>query len=591
MKSKPKLKKKKKKAHVKKVETSEQSFLREYDISSAASIPVVISRSKEPARVLDHLRMWAVEHDYPFFHWNNVTGWQEEIVQTDAENPTPRPAPDRVINGLDALLKIDGTGADSDGVKMGIAPAVDGTEDKKHPQRVLCVMVYPHWDLDPKADTSPAMIQCLKQYVTDFARTHQRLVLIVPDHYSLPPELADDIPIIDLGLPSAAELRITYDDLADSMGDRPDFDEAQVTTLMRVGCGLTEVSFGNAVSTAIATFESKKRWPSDVPFEEFSAIIAKSKTEAVKRSGCLTLMDGIDMKEVGGLENYKQWLIETRDCYTEEFQRFCNRRDMPKGTLLAGSPGTGKTIAARATATALGLPLIAFDLSAVLGGIVGESEGNMRNAITLLEALAPCVAFVDEVDKSVSSGGGDNDGGVRKNILKKLLTTMSDGNKPIFWIMAANRIEGLPAEFLRRGRFDEVWGVMPPNAAERKVIFDIHLRARNFDPANVKGLDAAVKHSAGYVGAELEAAVKDAVRAAFHTKDQKVTGKLILEKVQVINPISKTKAKDFQAMTRWAADNARPASAGESDIDEAVKVERIPVVNPGLRSRSRALRQ
>lgn len=206
----------------------------------------------------------------------------------------------------------------------------------------------------------------------------------------------------------------------------------------------------------------------------------------------------------------------------------------------------------------LGLPAIRFDVGRVFNSLVGSSEARVRAALKMVEAMAPCVLMIDEVDKAFQANSGGGDSGVSQRVLGAILTWMQECQEAVFMIVTANRVNNLPSEFLRRGRLDEVFSVSVPGEEEREEIFKIHLRARRQNPDAVD-LAQAVERSSGYVPAELEAAVKDAVTVAFATQ-QPVTGELIAEQLGNMKPLSEAFAEDFQRMQTWAEQNARPAN-------------------------------
>lgn len=238
---------------------------------------------------------------------------------------------------------------------------------------------------------------------------------------------------------------------------------------------------------------------------------------------------------------------------------------------------TGKTASGKAISSVLGIPMLKFDVGRVFQSLVGQSEERVRNALKLVDTMAPCVLLIDEVDKMFQVGSG-GDSGVGQRVLGTMLTWMQETKSPVFLIVTANRTENLPSEFLRRGRLDEVFNVTVPNEVERLEIMKIHLRKRKQDPEAITGLEEAVERSNGYVSAEIEAAVKDAIIEAF-TTNQPVTGALIAEQFQYMVPLSVAFKEQFDRMAEWAQNNARPASvAPGEEVGKAV---------PRVRQRSR----
>ena len=247
----------------------------------------------------------------------------------------------------------------------------------------------------------------------------------------------------------------------------------------------------------------------------------------------------------------------------------------PKGIALIGPPGTGKTASGKAIASVLGIPMLKLDVGRIFQSLVGQSEQRVREATKLVDTMAPCVLLIDEADKAFQVGSG-GDSGVGQRVLGTLLTWMQETKSPVFMIVTANRTAGLPSEFLRRGRLDEIFNVTTPNETERLEIMKIHLRKRQQDPAKIEGLEEAVVNSAGYVSSEIESAVKDALIEAYTTKVP-VTGKLIADQLSYMVPLSEAFREQFEEMAQWAENNARPASLKEGET----------VAKPVIRTRQR----
>jgi AAA+ superfamily predicted ATPase len=546
--------------------TSKQSFLNNFELLSKAGVGVMITHAKEPHRVTDVLRHWALSKDRSFHEWNCRDGWTQHSA-----NPEDALSCDNCTDLMLALSAIN------DVPGQGAAPI--GSKTTTGTPSGIFVMHYPHWFLP----NTPAAIQCLKIYAREFAETKQRLVLVVPEGYIVPPELQNDIALLDLELPSHHELLSIYKSIIVERGGTPEgsrrrkntamtiggpYTDDEVAKILALGGGMTELEFETALSKAYITH--CKAWP-NVPLDEFCKIIHDTKVEVVKRSEVLSLIPVGSPDEIGGQDILKEWLADTVASFSPEAREF--GADVPKGMVLLGPPGTGKTVGARATGGIFGLPLVKMDLGASKGGIVGESEAKLRNAMRVLKAMAPAVVFIDEIDKAgLSPEKMGNDAGVSDGILQTLLTEMSDNQCGLFWILAGNRVASIPTELLRKGRFDEVFAVLPPNKKERMEILRIHLLKRKQNPDEIKGLDKVVAESEGYVGAEIEAAVKEAVKKAF-TRNIVVSGELILSEINTMVPMSVAFREDFETMKTWAANNARYASMPDDSAMQA-KVKR-----------------
>jgi SpoVK/Ycf46/Vps4 family AAA+-type ATPase len=265
------------------------------------------------------------------------------------------------------------------------------------------------------------------------------------------------------------------------------------------------------------------------------------------------------MGNVGGLSHLKDWLQSRSGAFSERAREF--GLPEPKGLLLLGVQGCGKSLTAKAIASLWRLPLLRLDVGAVMNAFVGSSEENMRKAIRISESLAPAILWLDEIEKGFSGTGGpgpDGDSGTTARVFATFLTWLQEKTKPVFVIATANSIDKLPPEMLRKGRFDEIFFVDLPSEAEREEIFRIHLRRRSREPMgyDVKSL---AKLSEGMSGAEIEAVVIEGLWRAFPEGRE-----LLLEDleyaVRSTVPLSRTMAESIDALRAWARSRARPAS-------------------------------
>jgi SpoVK/Ycf46/Vps4 family AAA+-type ATPase len=301
-------------------------------------------------------------------------------------------------------------------------------------------------------------------------------------------------------------------------------------------------------------------------------VIMRVKTEVVKRSEVLEMMEPGSIEDIGGLENLKAWVRKRAGCFGQAARDF--GVEPPKGIALIGPPGTGKSLGAKAIASVLGIPALKFDVSRVFNSLVGSSEARVRSALKMVDMMAPCVLMIDEADKAFAGqagGGGGGDSGVGMRVLGAILTWMQETKAPVFMVVTANRTAGLPSEFLRKGRLDEIFSVTTPHEGERLDILKIHLRKRGQNPDTVEGLADVAAYSNDYVPAELEAGVKDAIIEAFST-GVPVTGALIKDQISYMTPLKIAFAEDFAAMEKWAKENARPASLEPGQVVEGSRV-------------------
>lgn len=511
-----------------------EQFREEFNVLSGAGIGVLLIHTREPHRTQDVLREVAFEKQRGFRSWDIVHGWR-----FFPDDPKAEIVRDKIGDVYAALRRIEDL--DNDG--------------KNSWDEGFFLMHYPHWVL-PK---HPAFIQCLKHYVRQFAETKQRLVMLVPEGFSPPVELQNDVTLMDFPLPSPSEIKESLLSVIEAGLDEEDKREVyttdQMTTLVGNASGMTKLEAENSFARAIIS--NRETWP-ETSFEDFNKILLECKTDVVKRSEVLELMDGASFNEVGGLDLFKDYVSKRCKAFSPEARSF--GVDVPKGIMLIGPPGTGKSLGAKATAAALGVPLINFDISRVFGSLVGQSEERVRGALKQLEAMAPCVALIDEVDKGLGGAhqsGGDS--GVSRRVLGTILTHMQESTSPIYWIFTANRHDSLDPALIRKGRLDEVFCVTVPNVLERLEIIKIHLRKRNHDPDKVVHLKKAVTGSKGYVSAEIESAIAEAINESFHSGEV-LTGESIAAQLYNMKPISEAFKEDFDAMSQWAKNNARMTS-------------------------------
>jgi AAA+ superfamily predicted ATPase len=516
------------------------AFQQDFAVLHDAAVGVTLCRSREPYRAIDSIKALAFAKKQPLYLWTVLNGWSK--FTADGEQG----AGDNTKDPNIALQRIGGLD--------GGATLDEG----------FYAFMYPHYYLKPGGSV-PAMIQSIKEYCRQFShQQNRRLILVSPPGYALPSELEEDVTILDFAPPSYAEIGQAFDEqMTDLPKERkPSLSAADRDAVLAAGAGMSNHEFETALARALVTH---RRALPNVSGATLASEVMKVKIEVVKRSEVLEVMPSdINMDDVGGLDNLKEWVSERVSCFGQEAADY--GIEAPKGIALIGPPGTGKSLLAKAVAALLMQPLIKFDVSRVFAGLVGASEERVRAALKMLDAMAPCVVMLDEVDKAFQTGGGGGDSGISQRVLGAILTHMQESKAPIFWVATANRTDNLPAEFLRRGRLDEVFSVSVPDAAERLEVLRIHLRKRRVNPDTVKGLDAAVARSDGFVPAEIEAAVKDAKIKAFVGKAE-MTGELIADQLANMVPLSQAFADQFRNMQTWAENNARPASrSGDAKV-------------------------
>lgn len=377
----------------------------------------------------------------------------------------------------------------------------------------------------------------------------------------LPPELEKEIQVMEIPLPDTNDLKKIMQQAKQRYGlDDRDYQESPLLLEAALGLSTSEAQ----LAFSKAAIQHKRLTEKEIPF------IVKEKEQVIRKSGHLEYFHPkASLDDIGGLDNLKSWLRRRRQSFTPDARDF--GLESPRGVLLLGLPGTGKSLAAKAVANAWQLPLLRLDMGKIYGGIVGQSEANMRSALQMAEALSPSILWVDEIEKGLSGiqSSGSTDGGTTARVLGSFLTWMQEKEKPVFVVATANHIAQLPPELLRKGRVDEIFFVDLPVKEDRKEILSIHLKHRNrLDDFSDDELDELAVASSGFTGAELEEAVKEAMFIAFDEGHQ-LNKNDILSAIQTTTPLSLTMAEMISQIREWAHGRAVPASTSQPEpIDE-----------------------
>jgi SpoVK/Ycf46/Vps4 family AAA+-type ATPase len=295
--------------------------------------------------------------------------------------------------------------------------------------------------------------------------------------------------------------------------------------------------------------------------------IIQQKKDIIRKSGLLDWIDDqTDMNSIGGLSGLKSWLEKRKDAFSIEASDYGLPAN-PKGILLVGIQGAGKSLFAKAISSFWNFPLLRLDMGKVFSGLVGSSEQNMRQVFKVAESVAPCILWCDEIDKGMSGSkaSGTTDGGTTSRVLGSWLTWMQDRKSPVFVVATANDVSSLPPELLRKGRFDEIFFVDLPKLLERKTIFNIHLEKRNRNPKNFN-LELLADLSESFTGAEIEAAIEAALYEAFSDNKREIITSDIADAIKDSVPISKLMKEEIQYLRSWASERARNASSSNSEI-------------------------
>jgi len=403
-------------------------------------------------------------------------------------------------------------------------------------QKIIMVMLDPeHWMQD-----DPVLIRKIKD-CAGILKNGKTLVLLSTNNH-IPNSIKAMVTEIDIPLPSRAEIKDVVVEICSSAKISPDNEDfnRSVEALM----GLTTDEASDAV--ALSIIETKAISP-EVMMREKCAQLAKK--DALK-----VITDIPKSSDIGGLDCLKSWIQERTRMFTKEARDF--GLPMPKGFMLIGPPGTGKSLVAKTVAGILSIPLVKFDFGACMDSLVGNSERNLRLAIQTAEAMAPCVLWIDEIDKQLGASSDGHE--VTKRMMSSLLIWLQEKKSPVFIIATANNIQVFAKsypELLRKGRWDEIWMVDLPDPEERAKIFEIHIRKFG---RKVPKLDKLVKDSDGFTGAEIEAACSDAMFRAFSAGKEMVD--FLSDSTKQIVPQSKMSRDTIQSLREWAKGRARYAT-------------------------------
>lgn len=488
---------------------------KELDIYLRARFTLIHIVSHEEERATNELTSLCKKSERSLIVWDMA----DHFRKLTGDGPEPQPAKDP-LSALAAIEKMDGQ----------------------------CVFLLP--DFHQCWKSQPVVVRKLRNLAQKLKYTRKSLIITSPSS-AIPDELKDDIVVLDFPPPDFDDLSEILSHLEKTPGVKFDLSSEVRDRMISLALGLSESQAQRVFSKAIVT--------GGVLDETDLSIIAEEKQQIIRESGALEFYTTSEtIKDVGGLKMLKAWLIRRQLAFREDAKAY--GLPAPKGIALIGIPGTGKSLTAKMVASLWHLPLIRMDIGAMFGSLVGESEENARTALRLAEAVAPCVLWIDELEKALSTGDGDS--GTSMRVFGTLLSWMQDKKKPVFIVATANDITRLPPELLRRGRFDEIFFLDLPNETERKAIFDVHIRKRGRDPVNFD-LDRLAAASNGYVGAEIEQTVIDAMYLAFSDERapcREFNDDDICAAIKRLVPMSRSQRERIDFLRTWVEDG-RASSA------------------------------
>jgi hypothetical protein len=431
------------------------------------------------------------------------------------------------------------------------------------PEKTVAVF----FDLHPYLAQVPELVRAVRDALPTAKATQRPLLFCSPDP-TLPVEWEKDVALLDYPLPSRDALRGLLDELVEP---------ARVTLLPAIREAMLEAARGltwNEAENAFALALMRDR----TRIAAMPATVQHEKTALVRKSGLLELLaPAATLEAVGGLAPLKAWVAGQGALLARAAEALAwgfAPRDLPKGVLLLGVPGTGKSLLARAIAGSWGLPLLRLEMARVLGSLVGQSEARAQGALRLAEAMAPCVLHVDEIEKTLAgAGAGHLDSGVTSRVVGSLLTWLQERGlgpdgapAPVFVVATANRVEHLPPELFRPGRFDQAFFLDLPEPSERAAVLEIHLRGRK-QSLPAEAVEAVAGRTDGYSAAELEQVVKAACLRAFQDGRRRVASADLDAGRVSVTPLTESRAEEIAAIRAWARTRAQRANGPGAAAD------------------------
>jgi AAA+ superfamily predicted ATPase len=474
--------------------------------------PLIAVESNEEPEIVSLVRQIAHKHQMRAFRWTVTEGLQ-------AFDPNDQPT-QSVVKSSEALNYIRVNASNSLFVLLDFHPYLDDAVHIRH----------------------------LKDIALSY-RKHYSTVILVGHALQVPKELRPFTASFQLPLPTVGELRrIVYDAAADWGAENGRLEVATtnkaIELLVRNLVGLTATDARRLALKAIA--DDGAITESEMPE------VMRAKYELLGADAPLSFeYETAKFSDIGGMVRLRQWLEVRRSFFTDGDKP---KLDPPRGVLLLGVQGCGKSLAAKAAAGIFGVPLLRLDFGVLYNKYYGETERNLRKALETAEIMAPCVLWMDEIEKGLASG--DEDDGLSRRILGALLTWLAERKKPVFVVATANDITRLPPEMVRKGRFDEIFFVDLPSAANRKIILEIHLRKRGLKPEEFD-LAKLIEATDGFSGSEIEQAIVSSMYTA-HAQDRAVTQDDVLAEMQQTRPLSVVMAEKVNEIRDWAADRTVP---------------------------------
>lgn len=394
-------------------------------------------------------------------------------------------------------------------------------------------------------------------------KSQAKNILLLAPQIQIPDDLAETVTVVEFALPDVETIHAEVTRLLGSLNVRLSL--ADLDGLVQSCQGLSIERIRRVLARGIAahgTFRS-----------EDIELVLEEKRQTIRQTQILDFYPAKEqISEIGGLDNLKDWLLRRGNAFSEKARQY--GLPYPRGLLLVGIQGTGKSLTAKAIAHHWHLPLLRLDVGRLFAGLIGESESRTRQMIQIAEALAPCILWIDEIDKAFAGADGRGDSGTSSRVFGTFITWMAEKTSPVFVVATANNIQALPPELLRRGRFDEIFFVGLPTQEERKAIYEVHLsrlRAHNLQNYDLERL---AYETPNFSGAEIEQAIVEAMHIGF-SQDRDFSTDDILEAASQIVPLARTAQEQVEALQAWAA-AGKARLASRSSLSDRLKQRMQP---------------
>ncbi|MEO0768241.1 MAG: AAA family ATPase [Cyanobacteria bacterium J06649_4] len=393
-------------------------------------------------------------------------------------------------------------------------------------------------------------------------KSQPKNVIILSAQLTIPDELSNIITVLEFPLPNVTEIRTEVERLLGATGSN--LSPRDTDELVRSCQGLAMERIRRVLARGIA--DHGRFEPGDID------LILEEKQQTIRQTQILEFYPATEkISDIGGLDSLKDWLLKRGGAFSERARQY--GLPHPRGLMLVGIQGTGKSLSAKAIAHHWHLPLLRLDVGRLFGGLVGESESRTRQMIQLAEALAPCILWIDEIDKAFAGFDGKGDSGTTSRVFGTFITWLAEKKSPVFVVATANNIQALPPEMLRRGRFDEIFFVGLPTQEEREAIFSVHLS--RLRPHNLSSYDLTrlAYETPDFSGAEIEQAIIEAMHIGF-SQNRDFTSDDVLEAVSQIIPLARTAQQQIEALQSWAADGRARLASRQTPLTERIEQQR-----------------